>query len=186
MQPRRSNAAGNHSRRAHALEEWWREVDRTEQVLGRVGPDDICCAGLTPRQTAILKTLVEREGARLSDLAEAVGLSASALTRVLEKLERQDLVERVRGVNDDGRAAMVRISERGRQVRHEIDELMRTRCRAIVDAIPADKREQVLEALRIFNAALEKVDCGCRALGEPGGGCCVYAAAVVRLARRRG
>src|SRR5512146_2049921 len=115
------------------LDEWWREVDRAERVLGRVGPDDICCAGPTPRQTAILRTLVEREGARLSDLAEAVGLSASALTRVLE---RQGLVERVRGAQQDGRAAVVRITGRGRMVRGEIDDLMRTRCQAILEAIP--------------------------------------------------
>ncbi len=155
---------------ALVLEDWWREVDRAERVLGRVGPDDICCAGLTPRQTAILKTLVEREGARLSDLAAAVGLSASALTRVLEKLERRNLVERVRGVHDDGRAAMVRITDSGRRVRREIDELMRTRCRAIVQAIPTGQRGAVLEALRVFNTALEQVDCGCRA---PNGGCCL-------------
>ncbi len=144
------------------LDSWWQELERAERVLGRVGPDDICCAGLTPRQTAILRTLVEREGARLSDLAAASGITASAMTRVLEKLEKRGLVERVRGAQEDGRAAMVRITEPGRRVRREIDAMMRRRCRMIIDAIPAAKRAHVLNALRIFNTALEQSDC-CRA-----------------------
>lgn len=148
------------------LNAWWRELERAESVLGRVGPDDVCCAGLTPRQTSILRTLVAREGARLSDLAAASGITASAMTRVLERLEHRGLVERVRGAQKDGRAAMVRITDKGRTVRGEIDTLMRDRTRMILGAIPEAKRAVVLDALRIFNTALEPLDCCCVRNGD--------------------
>src|SRR5512146_2684724 len=98
------------------LDSWWHELERLARVLGQIGPDEICCEGLTARQASILRTLAAREGSRLSDLAEAACLSPSAMTRVVEKLEAQGMVQRVRGAQDDGRAGMVRITDRGREV----------------------------------------------------------------------
>jgi DNA-binding MarR family transcriptional regulator len=141
------------------LDAWRTELDRAEQVLGRIGPDDICCEGLTPRQSSILRILTLREGARLSDLAAAAEITPSAMTRVLEKLERRDLVRRVRGAQADGRAAMVEITQEGRRVRGRIDEMVCDRSKSIVDAIPERQRAQVLAALRLFNNALEKSGC---------------------------
>jgi len=138
---------------------WWDELERLAKVLVKVGPDDVCCEGLTPRQTAILRTLTEREGARLSELAAAAEISPSAMTRVVEKLEAQGLVERVRGVGDDGRAAMVKITAAGREVRQRIDALMQARTTAILSAVPEEKRESVIEAVRILCAAMESEGC---------------------------
>ena len=138
---------------------WRAELDRAEHVFGRIGPDDICCENLTPRQTGILRILVEREGARLSDLAAAAEITPSAMTRNLEKLERRSLIRRVRGAGDDGRAARVEITPEGRRVRSRIDEMVCDRSRSIMKMIPANQREQVLAALRLFNDALEKAGC---------------------------
>ena len=141
------------------IDAWWDELERLARVLGRVGPDEVCCEGLTPRQCSILRTLAAREGSRLSDLADAAAISPSAMTRVIEKLEEQNLVERVRGGQQDGRAAMVRISERGRKTRSRIDRLMQERTAAILAAIPAEERPAVLRALRTLNNALETTCC---------------------------
>jgi DNA-binding MarR family transcriptional regulator len=138
---------------------WWDELEKLAKTLVRVGPDDVCCEGLTPRQTAILRTLTEREGARIGDLAAAVELSPSAMTRVVEKLEAQGLVERVRGVGDDGRAAMVKITDAGREVRKRIDHLMQERTLAIVNAVPEEKRAVVLWAVRLLNEAMSSEGC---------------------------
>jgi DNA-binding MarR family transcriptional regulator len=141
------------------VDAWRREIDRAEKVLGRIGPDDICCEGLTPRQASLLRILAEREGARLSDLAAAAEISPSAMTRVLEKLERRDLVRRIRGAKEDGRAAMVEITPEGRRVHTRIDEMVCDRSQSIMDAIPERQRAQVLSALELFNNALEKSGC---------------------------
>jgi len=141
------------------LDAWRREIDRAEKVLGRIGPDDICCEGLTPRQASLLRILAAREGARLSDLAAAAEITPSAMTRVLDKLERRDLVRRVRGAKEDGRAAMVEITPEGRRVRARIDVMVCDRSQSIMDAIPDGQRAQVLAALQLFNNALEKSGC---------------------------
>jgi DNA-binding MarR family transcriptional regulator len=141
------------------VDAWWSELERLERVLVCVGPDEICCEGLTPRQTSILRILTLQEGARLSDLAAASGISPSAMTRVIEKLEQRGMVQRVRGAQPDGRAAQVRITPAGRQARRRIDQLMRERARAVADSIPVSRRDEVLKALREFCTALEQNNC---------------------------
>lgn len=147
------------------IQKWWDELERLARILGQIGPDEVCCDGLSQRQTAILRILVSSEGARLSDLAALSGITPSAMTRVLEKLEARGLVERVRGTHEDGRAAMVRITAAGKRTRKLLDELMRSRTQQIMDSIPRPKREQVINALQLINNAIESA--GCCALNAP-------------------
>jgi DNA-binding MarR family transcriptional regulator len=147
------------------VQKWWDELERLARILGQIGPDEVCCDGLSQRQTAILRILVSSEGARLSDLAALSGITPSAMTRVLEKLEACGLVERVRGTHSDGRAAMVRITAAGRRTRKLLDQLMRSRTRQIMDSIPPNQHQQVLNALELLNNAIESA--GCCALNAP-------------------
>jgi DNA-binding MarR family transcriptional regulator len=148
-----------------AVQKWWDELERLSRILGQIGPDEVCCDGLSQRQTAILRVLVSSEGARLTDLAALSGITPSAMTRVLEKLEARGLVERVRGTHADGRAAMVRISAAGRRTRKLLDQLMRSRTQQILDSIPPKQHQQVLDALELLNNAIESA--GCCALNAP-------------------
>jgi DNA-binding MarR family transcriptional regulator len=144
---------------------WWDELERLARILGQVGPDEVCCGGLSQRQCAILRTLVAQEGARISDLAASSGITPSAMTRVLEKLEARNLVERVRGTHADGRAATVKITAAGRQIRQQLDEMMRERTRTIVATIPPKQRAQVLGSLKLLNDVI--ASSGCCGLNEP-------------------
>ncbi len=144
---------------------WWDELERLGRILGQVGPDEVCCEGLSQRQCAILRVLVAREGTRISDLASLSGISPSAMTRVLEKLEARGLVERVRGAQEDGRAAMVKITIEGRRTRKQLDGLMIDRTNQIIASIPDKQRPQILKALTILNNAIESA--GCCALNAP-------------------
>ena len=150
---------------SEAVQQWWDELERLARILGQIGPDEVCCDGLSQRQTAILRVLVASEGARLMDLAAMSGITPSAMTRVLEKLENRGLVERVRGAHQDGRAAMVRITAAGRRTRKLLDELMRDRTQTIINAIPPNERADVLNALELLNNAIESA--GCCALNAP-------------------
>ena len=151
--------------RASQIAGWSAELEQLARVLNRVGPDEVCCEGMTPRQCSILRTLTARQGARLSDLAADAGITPSAMTRVLEKLEAQKLVQRVRGTAGDGRAAKVAITRHGRQVCARIDKLMQQRTSTIVSAIPAGFRPQLLAALRMLNQTLGPDGC-CQFDGE--------------------
>jgi len=155
----------NTSSSTSGLQQWWDELERLTRILGRVGPDEVCCEGLSQRQCAILRTLVAQEGARISDLAQSSCITPSAMTRVLEKLEARGLVERVRGAQDDGRAATVRITAAGRRTRKQLDSLMRERTNQIITSIPEKQRNHILDALHTLNNAIEST--GCCGLNTP-------------------
>jgi DNA-binding MarR family transcriptional regulator len=164
---------------------WSAELGRLARVLNRVGPDEVCCEGLTPRQCGILRTLVDKPGARLSDLAAESGITPSAMTRVLDKLEAQGLIQRVRGAGEDGRAAMVAITERGRSVRGRIDQLMLDRTRAILQGIPAGFRPRLLAGIRMLTRALGPESCCDLAGTSPAVGVSYRVASKEQLASRR-
>lgn len=147
------------------VQQWWDELERMANVIGLISPDEVCCDGLSQRQAAILRVLVSSEGARLMDLAAMSGISPSAMTRVLEKLEARGLVERVRGAQIDGRAAMVRVTAGGRRTRELLDRLMQQRTEQIIHSVPRKDRNDVLRALHILNDAMEAS--GCCALNAP-------------------
>lgn len=142
-----------------SVQQWGDELERLSHILGRIGPNEVCCDGLSQRQTAILRLLAASEGARLTDLAALSGITPSAMTRVLEKLEARGLVERVRGAHGDRRAATVGITAAGRRTRELLDDLMRKRSEAIMNAIPDGQRARVLKALAVLSNAMESADC---------------------------
>jgi len=149
------------------VQQWSQELERLSRLLGSLGPDEVCCEGLTTRQCGILRTLAAGEGARISELAAAASISPSALTRVLEKLEARQLVKRVRGAVQDGRAATVAITQQGRHVRGKIDQLMLDRTRTILSAFPPGLQPQLLAAIRLLNQALAPGGC-CQPQSEGG------------------
>jgi DNA-binding MarR family transcriptional regulator len=135
--------------------DWWEQLERLSRGLGRIGPDEICCEGLTVRQCGLLRLLAGSEGMVLGELAERAGVTASGLSRALDRLQELGLVERVRGANPDGRAALVQVTAAGRAVLDRIRDLMRERVAAVVRAIPEMERPIVWRALRPLIAAVE-------------------------------
>jgi DNA-binding MarR family transcriptional regulator len=80
---------------------------------------------------------------RMSELAEAVLLSPSGLTRLVERLERDGLVQRVRS-SDDGRGACATLTERGRyRVRKATLTHLAGVRRRFLDGLSADERRML-------------------------------------------
>ncbi len=158
----KSPTAGPHDGQLDAstsIREWWEEFEKLEWFLARIGPEEVCCGGLTPRQCAILRVLTSSKGERLSDLAEAMGITPSALTRVLERLEKQGLLHRVHGNMEDGRASTIAITSHGRHTRALLDRLMMQRTQEVLQALPLDSRTEILTAVRKLNNALAASGC---------------------------
>src|SRR5918912_2141010 len=70
-------------------------------------------AGMTLAQFRILGRLSERDY-RAGGLAEALEVGAATLTVTADTLEHRGLIERVRGLPDDRRAVVLRLTPAGR------------------------------------------------------------------------
>jgi len=74
---------------------------------------------LSPHQARALAVVCERDGVRLSDLAEALRIAPRSATEVADGLQDRGLVERTPDPGDR-RAVILRPTDEGRRIRGEI------------------------------------------------------------------
>ena len=95
----------------------WRGLLRTHALLvKRLDAELEAAHGLPLTSYEVLLHLAHTEGGkmRMCDVAESVLLSRSGLTRLVDRLERDGLVERV-SCADDARGAFARLTDAGRE-----------------------------------------------------------------------
>lgn len=93
----------------------WRALARAVLVIPRVLDGELLQSqGLSLTEYSVLINLSEEPGRsmRMSELANDVSISVSGLTRVIERLSRQGLVERVKA-DTDGRGQLAVLTPAG-------------------------------------------------------------------------
>ena len=98
--------------------------------------------------------LLQHQGAMtMSRLAEFLGVSLSNATGIIDRMETNGLIERVR-VPDDRRLVLVQPAAGGRQALSETESTKREGMRAVIRRLSPAERPVVLEALRSLRRAL--------------------------------
>jgi DNA-binding MarR family transcriptional regulator len=101
--------------------------------------------------------LLDRENAGVSthqhELAELLGLDRSSIQRLCSRLEADGRVKQ-EPAPDDARTRRIQLTASGRRMASNIQEASLQRFTRIVDAIPASKREPLLDALKVLTAAV--------------------------------
>ncbi len=95
---------------------------------------------LTLSQYALLQALSTRQDARVRELADEAGIAASTATRILDALERREIIRRTRAA-DDRRAVTVTLTDFGHDVLESQDEWLRGRQRAFYAGLPDIEQE---------------------------------------------
>lgn len=117
-----------------------RWFERTHRVL----MDDLdCCGGLTIVQCHPLLEIGESGRTNLSDLASRLTLDRSTLSRTVEGLVQQGLVDR-RPDGRDRRFVVLSLTDAGRKVCDEINENNDRFYGEILSRLPDDKREETI------------------------------------------
>ena len=73
-------------------------------------------------QDALLKALHESDGMSMSDLAASLGVQPPTVTKMLQRMETSDLVDR-RPDATDRRAIRVYLTPKGRRLKGKVDKL---------------------------------------------------------------
>jgi DNA-binding MarR family transcriptional regulator len=97
-------------------------------------------------QFSLLQPLAVADAARVSDLAAGAGISPSTATRILDALERRELVCRTRSA-EDRRGVTVTLTGEGRRVLARQIEWMLARRHAFYAALPDAEQELVSDLL---------------------------------------
>jgi DNA-binding MarR family transcriptional regulator len=115
------------------------------------------CFGVTLPQCMTLE-LLHQEGRRpVQEIALALGLDASTVTRTVDVLVRDGLARRTRDEREDRRRVFVSLSPRGRRLATRLEACGDDYCERILARIPADGRDAVLHALGVLVAALDEL-----------------------------
>jgi DNA-binding MarR family transcriptional regulator len=96
---------------------------------------------LSPHHARALRVVSERNGMRLTDLAEALHIAPRSATEVVDGLQERGLVERTPDPGDR-RAVLLRVTDDGRRVRAEIEAARTADAAELFGRLsPADRAE---------------------------------------------
>jgi len=104
----------------------------------------------------MLVLLCGRGPQRVGDLADALGVNPSTATRMCDRLVSKHLARRHRLVTDR-RSVRVSVTPAGRALVDQVTECRREEIARVVEAMPAETRVQLVDALQHFAEAAGEV-----------------------------
>ena len=136
----------------------FREYTRQlECHLGNMNQSDCCCCGVSTAQCFILVEIGRKPGISVKELAEILHMDKSGISRAVEELVQNGFVER-NPAKEDRRYVVLTLLPKGQERFEKIENDMYFKFKAVLEQIPEEKREQVVEALELYNAACTKVE----------------------------
>lgn len=117
---------------------------------------DVACCGVTVAQAATLEALRAAGAMRQGELGRRLGIAPSTLTRNLTRLLDAGLVERVTDP-EDARATRIRLSRAGVRAAEKVRRQEQAFAEAVLDRLPADRRDAIVESLQALLMAVRGV-----------------------------
>jgi len=147
-----------------------REIERAVWIQTK---SEALCCGVTMAQCHAIMEIGEAVELNLKDLSARLGLDNSTLSRTVESLVQDGLAERTIS-KEDRRASVIRLNEKGRAARDQINTTWNRICRDMFRGIPREKHAQLIESVSMVAELLA----GCC-----NGQCCAKKPATIRKTR---
>lgn len=125
---------------------------RLEMNLGNINKSDCCCCGISDTQCFILVEIGRKPDISVKELAGILRLDKSGISRMVEELVQKEFVER-KPSKEDRRYVVLNLTVKGSERFNQIENNMNIKFKSILDRIPEEKRNQVIEALELYNVA---------------------------------
>ena len=126
---------------------------RLARFINQLMREQLFCGPVTVQQCYTLEALIDGPKS-MSALAAEVALHQSTLTRIVEKLEKQNLLSRRRKENNQ-RTVEVQITEAGKQVHALLEAQSSQMISELLDLIPQDRRFTVVESMEELSNLLD-------------------------------
>jgi DNA-binding MarR family transcriptional regulator len=143
-------------RLARMAEEIDLHLKAVRQILQRPVEAEFTRGNLTGPQRSVMHVVVQSDGVTLKDLSRQVGLAHSTVSGIVDRLEKQGLVERKTDTGD-GRISRIAASKAVREFLR--DKLPGLTIHPLVEALrrakPAE-RNQIVDGLKTLRRIVEK------------------------------
>lgn len=123
--------------------------------------DEAICQNVTFHQFIILDAVVKKKGLNLADLHKILSVEKSTTTRLVNPLLQKGLLKRDKAEHDS-RAARLTLTEEGKETHRKVWMCLGGFFENITRSIPEDRQTEVLEAVKVFTAAMRKAAAQCR------------------------
>ncbi len=117
--------------------------------------EDMSCCGVTVSQCYALQHLQKNEEMTAGDLARAMGVDASTVTRTADGLVKEGRVERVRPESGDRRRVLLRLTDEGRAL---ADDLIHREELFFEQALGCFDEQAVRSAVKVIRGLLKMAD----------------------------
>ncbi len=125
------------------------------RVFGVFEREAVCCGSVTVPQCVVMQALLGG-GSDIGSLARHAGASPSAMTRLVDGLERKGWVRRERA-EDDRRRVDVVLTEEGAAEARRLRAATDACVQAVLARIPKPEHAAVLDAMRRVRVAMTDV-----------------------------
>lgn len=126
--------------------------------------DEAICGGVTFHQFVILDAVAKKAGRDLADLHKILSVEKSTTTRLVNPLLQKGLLKRDKAEHDS-RAVTLTLTEEGRDTHRRVWMCLEGFFQNITRSIPEKRQEGVLEAVKVFTAAMRRAAVECRCCG---------------------
>lgn len=116
---------------------------------------DAGCCGLTLAQCHTLLEVGYKREVSLVDLASSFGLDTSTLSRMIQGLVVLGLVSRLTN-EKDRRYVVISLTEQGVKLFEQIEAKFNTYFAQVLEFVPSEKQDTVIEGLGLFSDAVRK------------------------------
>lgn len=126
--------------------------------LGILEKSDVGCCGITITQCHALVEVGRKGSMSLMGLAELLGVDKSTMSRTVNSLVDAGLIAR-NPDTDDRRYVTIRLTPEGTEAFTTVESGMAAYYHSVFEAIPAEKRAQVLESMVLLTEAVQGCNC---------------------------
>jgi DNA-binding MarR family transcriptional regulator len=130
------------------------------QVMRCCCRDEAFCEGVTFHQFMILDAVAKEKELHMADLHKILSVEKSTTTRLVNPLITKGLIRREKA-DHDSRAVKLTLTGKGRETHKNVQVCLISFFQRVLGNVPAKKRTDVLESVKIFIAAIKKSATGC-------------------------
>lgn len=122
-------------------------------LFARIQREGAACCGATATQCSLLTELGRSGPVTLAELGRSLGLDKGWISRTVDALVVQGLVEKQPGAADR-RTVLLSLTDAGQRQTAELNGTLNSQSDRIMSRVPAEERPQVIKALETLLSAL--------------------------------
>ena len=126
--------------------------------LGFLDRSEAVCCGITLTQCHTIVETGRRKQISVNELSELLDLDKSTVSRTVDQLVNNDILVRQPDLSDR-RYVVLQLTEKGEKLFANIEQRAETYFAEVINSIPEEKQEQVIESLQLFSEAIHNKRC---------------------------